>query len=168
MRSIPYLEPDQFKGVLGPSLAGKRPKTETEIYILISCCKSQSGKYVDLTTARLNHLAVLKIIFYFVLAPPPPPHPPPPGVPGEGPDCHFPKVIVGFGFIPARIRGFLIFMLSLSTARTTARLNQVVVLEGLFHGPVLQAARLIGFFLRRWGRTPQIGLIRSLLRPFGA
>ncbi len=28
----------------------------------------------------------------------------------EGPDCHFPKEVVGFGPIPARIRGFLIFI----------------------------------------------------------
>jgi hypothetical protein len=42
-------------------------------------------------------LAGLKMIFNFPLAP---------GVPGEGPDCHFPKEIVGFGPIPARILGF--------------------------------------------------------------
>ena len=28
-----------------------------------------------------------------------------PGGPGEGPDCHLPKEIVGFGPIPARILG---------------------------------------------------------------
>jgi hypothetical protein len=39
------------------------------------------------------------------------------GVPGDGPDCHFPKAIVGFGPIPARIRIFLIFILPLSSAR---------------------------------------------------
>jgi hypothetical protein len=50
-----------------------------------------------------------------VLGPPPLPR----GVPGEGPDCHFPKEIVGFGPIPARIRGFLIFIVALSTARST-------------------------------------------------
>jgi hypothetical protein len=37
-----------------------------------------------------------------------------------GPDCHFPKDIVGFGSIPARIRTFLIFILALSAARTIA------------------------------------------------
>ncbi len=41
----------------------------------------------------------------------------PRGVPGEGPDCHSPKEIVGFGPIPARIRGFKTFMSALSTAR---------------------------------------------------
>ncbi len=39
------------------------------------------------------------------------------GVPGEGPDCHFPKEIAGFGAIPARFRKILIFILALSTAR---------------------------------------------------
>ncbi len=58
-------------------------------------------------------LDVLKIIFTFCLGPPLPR-----GVPGEGPDCHFPKEIVGFGPIPARILGFLIFILALSTARS--------------------------------------------------
>ena len=28
MPSAPFFEPDPFKGVLGPSLAGKRPKTD--------------------------------------------------------------------------------------------------------------------------------------------
>ncbi len=50
--------------------------------------------------------------FNFVLGPPLPR-----GAPGEGPDCHFPKEIVGVGPIPARIRGFLIFILALSTDR---------------------------------------------------
>jgi hypothetical protein len=54
-------------------------------------------------------LEVLKIILIFFLAPR--------GVPGEGQDYHFPKEIVGFGPIPARIRGFVIFILALSTAR---------------------------------------------------
>ncbi len=53
------------------------------------------------------------MIFNFVLGPPLPR-----GVPGEGPDYHVPEEIVGFGPIPARIRGFLIFILALSTART--------------------------------------------------
>ncbi len=50
-----------------------------------------------------NHyrVDVLKTIFIFALGPPLPR-----GVPGEGPDCHFPKEIVGVGPIPARIRGF--------------------------------------------------------------
>jgi hypothetical protein len=38
------------------------------------------------------------------------------GVSGEGPDCHCPKEILGVGPIPARIRGFLILILALSTA----------------------------------------------------
>ncbi len=52
-------------------------------------------------------LAVLKITFYFFLGP---------GVPGKGPDFHFPKEIIGLGPIPARIRGFFICTLALSTA----------------------------------------------------
>ena len=49
--------------------------------------------------------AVFKDDLYFVLV-----HPPP-GGPGEGPDCRFPNEIVGFGPIPARIRGvsYLLF-----------------------------------------------------------
>ncbi len=53
-------------------------------------------------------LAVLKMFFILFLGR---------GVPGEGPDSHFLEDIVGFGTIPARIRGFLIFSLALSTAR---------------------------------------------------
>ncbi len=37
----------------------------------------------------------------------------------EGPDCQFPKELVGFGPIPARIRGFVTFILALRTARTS-------------------------------------------------
>ncbi len=54
-------------------------------------------------------LAVLKMICVFFLGP---------GVPGEGPDCHVLKEIVGLGPTPARILGFLIFVLALSTARS--------------------------------------------------
>ena len=61
---------------------------------------------------RVLILEVLKMIFNFVLGPPLPR-----GVPGEGRDYHFPKEVVGFGPIPARIRKFLIFILALSTAR---------------------------------------------------
>jgi hypothetical protein len=50
-----------------------------------------------------------QLFLIFVLVPPPPL---PRGVPGEGPDCHFPKEIVGFGPIPAQILGFLIFILA--------------------------------------------------------
>ena len=57
-------------------------------------------------------LDVLKMVFIFFLGPPSPG-----GVPGEGLDCHFPKAIVGFGPIPARILEFLIFILALSTDR---------------------------------------------------
>ncbi len=32
------------------------------------------------------------------------------GGPGDGPDCHFPKEIVGVGPIPARIRGETFFL----------------------------------------------------------
>ncbi len=41
---------------------------------------------------------VPKMIFNFYIG-----LPLPRGVPGEGPDCHFPSDIVGFGAIPARI-----------------------------------------------------------------
>ena len=72
----------------------------------------------DWTTTKIKpnliYLDVLKIIYNFVLGPPLPR-----GVPGEGPDCHFPKEIVGFGPIPARILGFSIFILALSTATTS-------------------------------------------------
>ena len=52
----------------------------------------------------------------------------PRGVPGEGRDYHFPKEIGGFGPIPARILGFLIFILALSTAnpRGTHRCHQTL------------------------------------------
>ena len=43
----------------------------------------------------------LFLIFILVLSPLPP------GVPGEGPDCHFPQDIGGLGPIPARIRGVI-------------------------------------------------------------
>ena len=52
----------------------------------------------------LFFLAVLRMIFNLFLGQ---------GVPGEGPDCHVPKEIVGFGPIPARILGFLILILAL-------------------------------------------------------
>ena len=42
--------------------------------------------------------------------------PTPGGLRGEGPDCNVPKEIVGFGPIPARILGFCISSLALSTA----------------------------------------------------
>ncbi len=59
----------------------------------------------------VENLEVLKIVFHFVLGPPSR------GVPGEGPDYHFPKEIAGVGPIPARTRGFVILLLALSTAR---------------------------------------------------
>ncbi len=65
-------------------------------------------------------LVVLKIIFNFVLGPPLPR-----GVPGEGPDCHFPKEIVGLGPIPARILGFLIFILALLLPNLVQSLAQL-------------------------------------------
>ncbi len=58
------------------------------------------------------------MVFNFVLGPPLRR-----GVPGEGPDWHFPQGIVGFGPIPARILGFLIFILALSTARKIGYLS---------------------------------------------
>ncbi len=49
-----------------------------------------------------NHTPVVfRIAFYVFLGP----HPP--GGPGEGPDCHVPQKIDGFGPVPARIRGVL-------------------------------------------------------------
>ncbi len=55
-------------------------------------------------------LEVLSMILFFSLAPLPR------GVPGEGLERHCLKDIVGFGPIPARIRGFKILILALSTA----------------------------------------------------
>ncbi len=50
------------------------------------------------------------MIFNFLLGPG--------GVPGEGPDCHFPKEIVDVGQIPARFRDiFNFYFLALSTVR---------------------------------------------------
>ncbi len=63
-----------------------------------------------LAATQTNDLDVLKIIFVLGA-------PLPRGIPGEGLDCHFPEEIVGAGPIPARIRGFFIFILALSTAR---------------------------------------------------
>ncbi len=61
---------------------------------------------------RFFHLgcALLKIIFNFLLGP---------GGSGGGSDCHFPKEIIVVGPIPARIRGYSIFILALSTARSS-------------------------------------------------
>ncbi len=57
-------------------------------------------------------LAVLSMIFIFVLGPPSP------GGSRGGPDGHaVPREIVGVGQILARIRGFIILILALSTAR---------------------------------------------------
>ncbi len=50
--------------------------------------------------------AVFKDAFDFALVCPPP------GGPGEGPDCHFPKEIGGFGPIPGQIRGETHLLLS--------------------------------------------------------
>ena len=52
MRSAPFVEPDPFKGVLGPSVAGKRPKTDQNVNLDLSF--------------------LLRPIFNFVLFPPPP------------------------------------------------------------------------------------------------
>ncbi len=71
------------------------------------------GRPLEIRAAKSNtSLDVLNMFFFFFFLAPPPP----PGALGEGPDCHFPVEIVGFGPIPARIRGFLIFILALSTA----------------------------------------------------
>ncbi len=70
---------------------------------------ARNGIRIGLRFAVLTVLMILN----FVLGPPLPR-----GVPGEGPDCHCLKEIVGFGPIPARIRGFVILILALSTARS--------------------------------------------------
>ncbi len=46
--------------------------------------------------------AVFKAAFYFILVSPPP----------EGPDCHFPKEIIEFEPIWARVRGNIYFQFS--------------------------------------------------------
>ena len=77
--------------------------------------------------------------FVFFSCPPPLPR----GVPGEGPDCHFPKDIAGFGPIPARFRIFLILFLALGTARSLAsRRSQVVRGVGGFKDQFSQRCRL--------------------------
>ncbi len=71
--------------------------------------RSQRSLFFDLKEFRAEIvLAVLKMIFNFFLGPPLRR-----GVPGEGPDCHFPKEIVGFGPIPARILKFFNFYFGL-------------------------------------------------------
>ncbi len=50
-----------------------------------------------------HYLVVFKDVSDFYLGPLPW------GLPGEGPDCHFPKELGGFGPIPARIRGVICF-----------------------------------------------------------
>ncbi len=69
---------------------------------------------IDKSKMEAYDLDVLKTILYFFSWPPLPR-----GVPGEGPECHFPKEIIGFGPIPARILKFRIFILALSSARMT-------------------------------------------------
>ena len=64
-------------------------------------------------------LEVFKMIFSLVLGPPPPP-------PGGSRGRHCLKEIVGFGLIPVRIQGFLIFMLALSTAGSCSELRGLV------------------------------------------
>ncbi len=89
MRSAPLFEPGPVNGVLGPRLAGKRPKHQNQnLYFSVLI------------------LEVLTTVFIVVLAPPR-------GVPGEGPDCHCPKGIVGFGADSGPNPGFLSFILAL-------------------------------------------------------
>ena len=90
------------------------------------------------------NLEVLKHIFNFVLGPPLPR-----GVPGEGPDCHFQKEIVGVGPIPARILGFLVFILALSAAG-------MIALSGFFSAE--------DFMLRNSASRPT-GANRALIGP---
>ncbi len=82
---------------LGRKTAKIRPKLESRFLFPIKIAS--------------KNLDVLKIIFNFVSW-----SPLPRGVPGEGPDCHFPKEIVGLGPIPAQIRGFLFLISAPSTA----------------------------------------------------
>ncbi len=63
---------------------------------------SQTGG--DIESRVPFDLAVLKTILNFILGPIPR------GLPGEGPDCQFPQEIMGFGPIPARIRGVRCFL----------------------------------------------------------
>ena len=60
---------------------------------------------MDLDRICQNHnLDLLKTVFNFGLGPLVPT-----GVPGEGPDTHFPEEIMGLVPIPARIRGVIYF-----------------------------------------------------------
>ncbi len=49
------------------------------------------------------------------------------GVPGEGPDCHFPKEIVGFGPIPARNPGSFNFYFGLKHSSVFAGLRKSTI-----------------------------------------
>ncbi len=70
----------------------------SSIFVLaVHICGVQSEPPVR--NVLVNGLAVLKTSFDFALGSPSL------GIPGEGPDCHFPKVIYVFGPIPARIWG---------------------------------------------------------------
>ncbi len=81
-----------------PLLSPTKPARDRLSGRLIRILAVQAGlKSTLLMTwgAPAAFLAVLNMIFNFFLGP---------GVPGEGPDCHFPKEIIGFGPIPARIQ----------------------------------------------------------------
>ncbi len=63
----------------------------TEVHVVVRCRRPTSVSYSALTQL---YLRTLFILFLSAL---------PPGGPGEGPDCHSPSEIVGFGPIQARI-----------------------------------------------------------------
>ncbi len=64
MRSTPFFEPDLFQGVLGPSFAGKRPQTETEIKVFLNICPSQFEIRIDLPLEQSNSGAVQSFVAF--------------------------------------------------------------------------------------------------------
>ncbi len=77
------VETEPMVTVPGPTVAETRPKNRPKLKMLF-----------EFAVTALHDLAVLIFFLIFPLAP---------GVPGEGPDCHFPKGIIGSGAIPAQI-----------------------------------------------------------------
>ncbi len=87
------MEPTPNKSCRSPTQKNdnKNNDDNNDIYVLL------------LISLSLLISLLFKGVFYVVLV-----SPPPEGS-GEGPDCHFPGEICGFGPIPARIRGKLTF-----------------------------------------------------------
>ncbi len=87
-------------GLPGPVLGRFWSQTHCErtknLYQTAWHCPSRGSMGREPPQFKSGDLVVLKTICYFP--------PSPGGVPGEGPDCHFPTEIMGFGPMPGRIR----------------------------------------------------------------